>query len=177
MVLPVQGLPGGKPKKGKKGKGAPGEGVQVNLIVDPSMFGRDSERGREEEEDWQGDDDATEALPGSYSGASSAGRQRRSPRRRGIFAGLAMEEQWRKARKVLKWGTTVDVFAMLLWGMEFVVILLGKRCPVGGFEGWYVFRPYCVNIRCESLTSGIIVGAMRTTLRPPQLACCASRSA
>ncbi|KAH9901543.1 hypothetical protein C8Q73DRAFT_678186 [Cubamyces lactineus] len=136
MVLPVQGLPGGKPKKGKKGKGAPAEGVQVNLIVDPSMFGRDSERGREDEEDWQGEDDATEAPPGSYSGASSAGRQRRSPPRRGIFAGLAMEEQWRKARKMLKWGTTVDVFVMLLWGLEFVVILLGKRCPVGGFEGW-----------------------------------------
>ena len=49
MVLPVQGLPGGKPhKKGKKGKGAQQGGVQVNLIVDPSMFGRDAERGRDE---------------------------------------------------------------------------------------------------------------------------------
>ncbi|KAI0372932.1 hypothetical protein BV20DRAFT_990363 [Pilatotrama ljubarskyi] len=134
MVLPVQGLPGGKQKKGKKDKGGSGQGVQVNLIVDPTMFGRDSERGRDEDEDI--DEDESEALPGSYVGSSSAGRRRRAPRRRGIFAGLAMEEQWRKARKVLKWGTTVDVLAMLLWGMEFVVILLGKRCPVGGFEGW-----------------------------------------
>ncbi|KAI0636705.1 hypothetical protein C8Q77DRAFT_519396 [Trametes polyzona] len=134
MVLPVQGLPGGKQKKrGKKGKGGPGEGVQVNLIVDPTMFGRNSERGRDEED--EEDEDGSSALPGSYAGSSSAGR-RRSPRRRGIFAGLAMEEQWRKARKVLKWGTTADVFGMLIWGMEFVVILLGKRCPVGGFEGW-----------------------------------------
>ncbi|KAI0362417.1 hypothetical protein OH77DRAFT_1500116 [Trametes cingulata] len=134
MVLPVQGLPGGKQKKGKKGKGEPGQGVQVNLIVDPTMFGRDSERGRDEEEDVG--EDGSEAFPGSYAGSSSAARRRGPPRRRGIFAGLAMEEQWRKARKVLKWGTTVDVLAMLLWGMEFVVILLGKRCPVGGFEGW-----------------------------------------
>ncbi|KAI8989699.1 hypothetical protein BD414DRAFT_314137 [Trametes punicea] len=136
MVLPVPGFPGGQKKKGKKGKGPPSEGVQVNLIVDPTMFGRDSERGRDEDEDGNGEDDASEALPGSYTGSSSAGARRRSPRRRGIFAGLAMEEQWRKARKSLKWGTTVDVFAMLLWGMEFVVILLGKRCPVGGFDGW-----------------------------------------
>ncbi|KAH9857166.1 hypothetical protein C2E23DRAFT_771351 [Lenzites betulinus] len=134
MVLPVQGLPGGKQKKGKKGKGGPGEGVQVNLIVDPSMFGRDPERGRDEDDGE--DEDGSEALPGSYAGSSSAGRPGRPPRRRGIFAGLAMEEQWTRARKVLKWGTTVDVLAMLLWGTEFVVILLGKRCPVGAFEGW-----------------------------------------
>ncbi|KAI9057928.1 hypothetical protein FKP32DRAFT_1597889 [Trametes sanguinea] len=136
MVLPVQGMPGGKPKKGKKGKGGPpGQGVQVNLIVDPTMFGRDAERGRDDDVE-DDEDDTSEALPGSYAGSSSAGRRRRSPRRRGIFAGLAMEAQWQKARKALKWNTTVDVFGMLLWGMEFVVILLGKRCPVGGFEGW-----------------------------------------
>ncbi|RPD66405.1 hypothetical protein L226DRAFT_500757 [Lentinus tigrinus ALCF2SS1-7] len=135
MVLPVQGLPGGKPKKkGKKGKGPPGSSVQVNLIVDPTMFGRDPERGRDEDED--DEDDGSSAIPGSYSGASSAGQRRRTPKRRGIFAGLAMEEQWKKARKVLKWGVTVDAFGMLLWGMEFVLILLGKRCPVGGYLGW-----------------------------------------
>ncbi|TFK92299.1 hypothetical protein K466DRAFT_582020 [Polyporus arcularius HHB13444] len=135
MVLPVQGFPGGKPnKKGKKGKGPPDGSVQVNLIVDPTMFGRDPERGRDDDE-FDEDDDSS-AIPGSYSGASGAGQRRRPPRRRGIFAGLAMEEQWKKARKVLKWGTTVDAFAMLLWGAEFVLILLGKRCPVGGYLGW-----------------------------------------
>lgn len=134
MVLPVQGLPGGQPKKkGKKGKGAPEGSVQVNLIVDPTMFGRDPERGRDDEED--DEDDGSTAIPGSYSGASSAGR-RRPPRRRGIFTGLAMEEQWKHARKMLKWGVTVDVLAMLLWGMVFVIILLGKRCPVGDYLGW-----------------------------------------
>ncbi|OSD08583.1 hypothetical protein PYCCODRAFT_1448777 [Trametes coccinea BRFM310] len=136
MVLPVQGMPDGEPKKGKKGKGGPpGQGVQVNLIVDPTMFGRDAERGRDDDVE-DDEDDASEALPGSFAGSSSTGRRKRFPRRRGIFAGLAMEAQWQKARKVLKWNTTVDVFGMLLWGMEFVVILLGKRCPVGGFEGW-----------------------------------------
>ena len=47
-----------------------------------------------------------------------------------------MEEQWKHARKMLKWGVTVDVLAMLLWGMVFVVILLGNRCPVGDYLGW-----------------------------------------
>ena len=134
MVLPVQGLPGGKPrKKGKKGKGPPdGGGVQVNLIVDPSMFGRDPERASEDEDE----EDGSSAVPGSYSGASSAGQRRRRPARRGIFAGLALEEEWKRARKVLKWGVTVDTVGMVLWGAEFVVILLGKRCPVGGYLGW-----------------------------------------
>lgn len=134
MVLPVGGFPGQKPKKkGKKGKGPPDGSVQVNLIVDPAMFGRDLERGHEDGED--DEDDGSSAVPGSYSGASSAAR-RRPPRRRGIFAGLAMEEQWKKARKVLKWGATVDTVLMLVWGLTFVLILLGKRCPVGGYLGW-----------------------------------------
>ena len=47
-----------------------------------------------------------------------------------------MEEQWKRARKILKWGVTVDAILMLVWGMEFVLILLGKRCPVGGYLGW-----------------------------------------
>ncbi len=140
MVLPVQGLPGGKPpKKGKKGKGPQQQSVQVNLIVDPTMFGRmfgrDAERGRDEDEDEE--DDGSSAIPGSYSGASGTGGQRRrTPKRRSILAGLAMEAQWKKARKVLKWGVTVDAFMMLLWGLVFVLILMGKRCPVGGYIGW-----------------------------------------
>ncbi|KAI1794618.1 hypothetical protein LXA43DRAFT_883513 [Ganoderma leucocontextum] len=133
MVLPVGGFPGQKPKKGKKGKGPPDGNVQVNLIVDPTMFGRDPEHGHDDEED--DEDDGSSAVPGSYSGASNAAR-RRPPRRRGIFAGLAMEEQWKKARKMLKWGVTVDVVLILVWGLEFVLILLGKRCPVGGSLGW-----------------------------------------
>lgn len=134
MVLPVSGFPGQKPKKkGKKGKGPPDGNVQVNLIVDPTMFGRDPERVHDDEED--DEDDGSSAVPGSFSSTSSAAR-RRPPRRRGIFAGLAMEEQWKKARKILKWGVTVDTVLMLVWGLEFVLILLGKRCPVGDYLGW-----------------------------------------
>ena len=134
MVLPVGGFPGQKPKKkGKKGKGPPDSSVQVNLIVDPTMFGRDPEGAHDEEDE---EDDGSSAVPGSYSGASSATRRRGQPRRRGIFAGLAMEEQWKRARKTLKWGVTVDAVLMLVWGTEFVLILLGKRCPVGGYLGW-----------------------------------------
>ena len=165
MVLPVQGLPGGKPKKGRKGKGPPDGSVQVNLIVDPSMFGHDPN----EEDD---EDDGLSAIPGSYSGASNAGQRRRAPKRRGIFAGLAMEEQWKRARRVLKWGVTVDAFGMLLWGMAFVLILLGKRCPVGGYLGWYVLD-LSLTINSGSLT--LLVGAMHTTLAQRLHAYCVSR--
>ena len=65
MVLPVQSLPGGKPKKkGKKGKGPPQGSVQVNLIVDPTMFGRDAERGRDDDEDEDDEGDEEDAGKG-----------------------------------------------------------------------------------------------------------------
>lgn len=125
MVLPVQGLGGdGKRKKakGKEGKDAnSAEGVQVNLIVDPTMFGGIMNRDTEE-----GDKEANPAL-----GQAGVGK-----RRRGLFEGLAMEEQWKAARKELKRLLFLDILCFLLWTALFVVILLGKRCPVGQFEGW-----------------------------------------
>ena len=120
MVLPVQGLPGSKPKKGKKdkkGKKGKGnsEGVQVNLIVDPTVFGgRRRDHGEESEEEPE--------APGG--------------RRRGLFEGLAMEEKWKAARKRAKTRFFFDMLLFFLWGAEFIAILLGKRCPVGQFEGW-----------------------------------------
>ena len=66
MVLPVGGFPGQKPKKnGKKGKGPPDSSVQVNLIVDPTMFGRDPEgaHDEEDEEDELKDDEDEEYEP------------------------------------------------------------------------------------------------------------------
>lgn len=124
MVLPVQGL-GGAPKskkaKGKKkGKDADHtQGVQVNLIVDPSMFGNSRNNDIEAED--------KEDTPVS----GNAG-----PKRRGLFEGLAMEEQWKLARKELKRLLLLDILSFLLWSILFVVILLGKHCPVGQFEGW-----------------------------------------
>lgn len=145
MVLPVQGLPGGKKTKNKGGRGKKGQGsvagdVQVNLIVDPSAFGQ-----REEESDENDDGEWNDSATGVYESASGAGRKRRRrARRRSVFAGLAMEEEWKRARSWLKKIAVFDVLGALLWGAAFVLILLGKRCPSGGFEGWYVFT-WCVS--------------------------------
>lgn len=133
MVMPVQGVPGGNPKKkGKKGAKEGGGDVQVNLIVDPGLFNG--------ELDDDGDDETSESeytVPGSYSGRSNrTRRQRRAAKRRSIFAGLALEAQWRHARKMLKWGMAVDIIMVFVWGAEFVYILIGKRCPSGSFNGW-----------------------------------------
>lgn len=140
MVLPVQQLPGGSKQKGskekkknKKGKHGGTGDVQVNLIVDPNIFG--SRRGREE--DGFDDGDHSSWL-GTNSGRSSGsnGRGQRGPKRRSVFAGLALEAKWKKARRRLKWAMVVDAVCFVLWGAEFVIILVGQRCPAGGFDGW-----------------------------------------
>lgn len=129
MVLPVQGLPGQKNgKKKKKGQKGDGDGVQVNLIVDPSMFGGAAHDGP--------DDDYATTEDGSMPGGYNASHTRRPPRRRGVFAGLALEEDWRHARSWRKKIAFVDAVCLVLWGAEFVLILLGKRCPSGKFSGW-----------------------------------------
>lgn len=131
MVLPIQGLSGPKndKKNKKRQKDSHGDGVQVNLIVDPSMFGRSPAF------DGHGDDyTVTEdrSIPGGFNTSIT----QQPSRRRGIFAGLAMEEEWRHARSWLKRTTFVDGAGLLLWGIEFVLVLLGKRCPSGAFDGW-----------------------------------------
>lgn len=143
MVLPVQHLPGGNKHKDSKGKkkqkkgslGGSGD-VQVNLIVDPNIFGG-SRRGRDEEE---GEDDEEEhsSWMGTNSGRSSGanGRRSRGTKRRSVFEGLALEARWKKGRRRLKWSMAVDVVCFVLWGAEFVIILAGQRCPPGGYEGW-----------------------------------------
>jgi len=155
MVLPVQGMPGGKKakkgqgdKKGKKGKGGGGGGmgdVQVNLIVDPHAFGR---REEEESDDGVDGDDWDGSVPGAYDAGSASAKRKRKRPRRSVFAGLAMEEEWKKARAWAKKVALFDAVGMVLWGAAFVFILIGKRCPSGGFEGWYVglsspFVPLC----------------------------------
>ncbi|THU81258.1 hypothetical protein K435DRAFT_477393 [Dendrothele bispora CBS 962.96] len=151
MVLPVQGLPGGKKDKyknkggkGKKGKGGmmPGGDVQVNLIVDPTIFGggrRDEEEEYSEDEDQRERDEwdwerGSSSMPGGY--GNSSRRKRRRPKRRSVFVGLAMEEEWKRARKFAKQITAVDSLGAVIWGAVFIYILLGQRCPAGGFDGW-----------------------------------------
>lgn len=141
MVLPVQGLPGGKKAKkhkdAKKGKGGGGQGdVQVNLIVDPEAFGR-----RDDDSDDDDDEEWHDSVPGSYE-SGSARKKRKRARRRSVFAGLAMEEDWKRGRAWVKKLALVDGVGVALWGALFVFILIGKRCPSGGFEGWYVLVLY-----------------------------------
>jgi hypothetical protein len=97
MALPIQRLSGGSKHKGGKGKKKPKKGspggsgdVQVNLIVDPNIFGG-SRRGRDEEED-DYDDDEHPSWLGTNSGRSSGsnGRRQRASKRRSVFAGLAL---------------------------------------------------------------------------------------
>lgn len=131
MVLPVQHLPGSakakkKDKKGKKGAPHPGGDVQVNLIVDPTMFGG----GRDKEEE-ESDDQGTE-----HSWAPNGKKKPRNPKRRTVFEGLAMEAQWKAARSTLKRRMAFDIVAGLIWAAGFVYILTGKRCPINGFQGW-----------------------------------------
>ncbi|KAG6814590.1 hypothetical protein H0H92_000119 [Tricholoma furcatifolium] len=135
MVLPIQGLTNGKKgqksKTGKKQQAANGGDVQVNLIVDPEAFGRHEDDNSEEEED---DDDWNGSIPGGYN--SGRKKRRRRPRRRGVLAGLAMEQKWKVARAWLKRLTILDIALLFAWGAVFVFILIGKRCPIGGYDGW-----------------------------------------
>lgn len=134
-VLPIQqAMGGGKGKKGKGGKkakkGMGGGDVQVNLIVDPGMLQpQQDDRHNEYNQDR---DDEESSVPGTYGQSVSQPRTRR----RSIFAGLEMENQWRAARGLLKKLMFFDIVCAVLWGTEFMLILIGQRCPSGGFEGW-----------------------------------------
>lgn len=154
MVLPVSGMPGqkhkhnggGKYKKGKRGMMQPGGDVQVNLIVDPGMFSNRDETDSDEEEETprgyqEGGHDDHRSMPGGgYFGDPGGGgnvrKRNKKAKRRSIFAGLAMEAEWKRARSWAKKVAAADVFFTIAWGAVFVVILLGDRCPTGGFEGW-----------------------------------------
>lgn len=121
-VLPIQELQGNKKKKGKKGMQG---NVQVNLIVDPMML---SPRVGQNDEDNANSDEYL-----SSSGQTASGKR---PKRRSVFEGLALEEQWKAARRDLKWMLFYDAAGLVLWSVEFVWILIRERCPPGGFDGW-----------------------------------------
>jgi len=119
-VLPIQG-PQGNKKKGKKGKQEQGN-VQVNLIVDPTMFNPR--------------DDEESANPDEHLSSSSQSGSGKRPKRRSVFEGLALEEEWNLARRHLKWMLFYDAVGLILWSVEFVWILIRERCPPGAFDGW-----------------------------------------
>lgn len=151
MVVPVGGGGGKKNKKPKAGKkkgkwGAPGvQDVQVNLIVDPAAFQPPEASESESEED----EDEDGAMPGAFGPLDGRQKQerhrkrRRQRRRRGVFEGLAMEEQWRVARAWIKKMAAVNAAGLVCWGAAFVFIMIGKRCPSGGFNGWCVRVSNC----------------------------------
>jgi hypothetical protein len=132
MVLPVQGFPGGekkKKKKGKKDKHRSGGDVQVNLIVDPSMFGGSA---RDDDNESNGDHN----FDGSQISSQPRGGRNQAQQRRSVFQGLAMESDWVDARRFLKRMLFVDIGCHVVWAGVFILILFGKKCPPGGFNGW-----------------------------------------
>ncbi|KAI0301980.1 hypothetical protein BC826DRAFT_986451 [Russula brevipes] len=80
-------------------------------------------------------DDEENATLDEHSSFSQTGASRR-PKRRTVFEGLAMEEQWRAARKELNWMLVLDTVCFFLWSVEFIWILIRERCSPGGFNGW-----------------------------------------
>jgi len=135
MVLPVNGPGGKKPKAGKGKRGANPRGeqdVQINLIVDPTAFQHPEVSESEDSED---DDSLDEG--GKKTKTNQKKKKKRNQRkRRGVFEGLAMEEQWLVARSWLRKTTMIDVAGLIIWGATFIFVLTGKRCPSGGFGGW-----------------------------------------
>ncbi|XP_006457866.1 hypothetical protein AGABI2DRAFT_198889 [Agaricus bisporus var. bisporus H97] len=97
-------------------------------------------------------------MPGGYYGAhraNSKGGERkknqrnRRRRRRSVFTGLAMEKEWRQARGWAKKMAFVDGVGILVWGAVFIFVMIGKRCPVGKFDGWC--NAYNVSTACACL--------------------------
>ncbi|KAF8969705.1 hypothetical protein BDZ97DRAFT_1794745 [Flammula alnicola] len=159
MVLPV-GPPRKKNKKekgGHKGKGKYGppgaQDVQVNLIVDPGAFHPPEASDSESDDEGNSLDEAM--MPGGYGGYDNRQKhdrrkkRNRNRRRRGVFEGLAMEEEWRAARSWAKKVAAVDVAGLVFWGATFVFIMTGKKCPSGGFNGWC--NAYNVSTACACL--------------------------
>ncbi len=150
MVLPITGQTGKKGgKAGKKGKskfGSPGPNehgdVQVNLIVDPKAFqppGTDDLSDEEEDEENDSSDEGSGMMPGGFGYEErerSRRKKRKRRRRRGLVEGLKMEEEWKAARSWAKKITVVDVVGLVLWSGAFVFIMIGQRCPSGGYGGW-----------------------------------------
>lgn len=51
---------------------------------------------------------------------------------------LAMEHTWSLARRTLFLLTWYDVLCTVVWGVIFILVLLGPRCDSSIFGGWYV---------------------------------------
>ena len=86
------------------------------------------------------DDHSSDSEDPSDDDSRGSRRRGEAKPRRSVFQAIAMENDWKAARKTLRWQLTADIFFALIWAAEFVFILWGKKCPPGEFEGWYVHR-------------------------------------
>ncbi|KAF8609878.1 hypothetical protein BDV93DRAFT_517105 [Ceratobasidium sp. AG-I] len=129
MVLPISRHRAGGKKDKKHGKG--NSSVQVNLIVDPSMFSPKQES------------NLTPGVPWSEQQSANSG---------GVFT--SFERLW--------WALGLDVLGAVVWGVAFVLAMIGPRCPAGGYSGWcnaYNGAVACACIGCVLfLVSAVLVG-------------------
>jgi hypothetical protein len=107
-AVPVN-MPGSKGKKNKKDKKNQGGGLQLTLLL-PSP-----------------------AQPPSDPTNQNCNGSRPRPTLPEL---LAMEYTWSLARRTLFLLTWYDVFCCVVWGVIFVLILLGPRCDSSIFGGW-----------------------------------------
>jgi hypothetical protein len=100
------------------------------------MFGQQQQEEEEEDDElYDPLEDYSSSVPGSYTPLRRP-RPKKKPRRRGFMEGLALERAWARARsnhKVQMWSCAAG---MILWAAVFGIVIIGKRCPSGGFEGW-----------------------------------------
>lgn len=146
MLLPM----GGPGKKGKKGKmkgqqGMPG-GFQVNLVVDPRAFQaannpsskKKKKKKRSSKKKAKRKLGTAEELDSSSSSSSDSSEEEEDETRRPSFVEvMAQRERRAWARKWIVRMVWFDVLMGLGWGVVFgVVMVMGKKCPVGGYAGW-----------------------------------------
>jgi len=138
------GQGGGGGRKGKKRKqGMPG-GFQVNLVVDPRAFQaantppkkkKKKEGSRKKARRKLG---TAEELDSSSSSSDSSSEEDEEETRRPSFVEVMRKRERRAwARKWIVRMVWFDVVMGLGWGVVFgVVMVMGKKCPVGGYAGW-----------------------------------------
>ncbi|KAL1721071.1 hypothetical protein EV715DRAFT_249407 [Schizophyllum commune] len=169
MVLPVM-QQGGKKKnkgmKGKKGRGPPPPGdVQVNLIVDPAMFGRgrDEEDESEEEEPrrerrggeppggWDGDSSSAGFWKDEEWGAAPPSKKKRKPRR-SVMVSLAAEKHWERARSYTHKLIWVDGAMLVIYFAVFIFSAIGGSCTAGD-DGKTWCTAYDASRACACITA------------------------
>lgn len=133
-MLPIQAInsdrKGNKARKAGRKKGLNAAGtvgdVQINLIMDPRVLNYP--------DSLPGENGSLDSR-GLISDASSPQGARRTVRR-SHWHGLAMERAWNMARSRLKRVIIYDALMFIIWCVEFGFVIIGPRCPIGGYLGW-----------------------------------------